>query len=435
MKKLRIRVIITLIVVSILTNAFLITYADSSISSQKADVKNKLNDAKDDLNQVNAQKEKSEDKVEDLESKIKSYESQINSLDSEIKAKNEEVNQMQKKLDELEAQREKTQKLLDNRLIALYESGETSYLDVLLSSNDISEFLSNYYLVEILTSADKELIETLERDKKQIETTKNELNNRLEEIQAKKQKQEEIKKQLNVAKNKEQEKVDDLTEQSHELEQNIADYEKKMKELDAKEKAQEEALKKKYEEAKKKAEAEAAAKKKAEEEAKKKAIEEAQNKQEDGSNSTNEISTSSSSSSSTSSVSSSGFIRPIASTYKIGTKWYYSTGKLHGAVDFPTNGQIGIPIYAAADGIVVTSGWGGSDSYGYYIKIKHYNGLYTLYAHGSSLKVSVGQEVKQGDIIMLSGNTGNSTGPHLHFEVRVSPGGYSNRVNPLNYLP
>ena len=407
MKKLRIRVIVTLIVISILTNAFLITNADSSISSQKADIKDKLNDAKDDLNQVNAQKEKSEDKVEDLESKIKSYESQINSLEAEIKAKNEEVNQMQRKLDELEAQREKTQKLLDNRLIALYESGETSYLDVLLSSNDISEFLSNYYLVEILTSADKELIETLERDKKQMEATKNELNNRLEEIQAKKQKQEEIKKQLNVAKNKEQEKVDDLTEQSHELEQNIADYEKKMKELDAKEKAQEEALKKKYEEAKKKAEAEAAAKKKAEEEA----------------------------SSPTSSIGSSGFIRPISSTYKIGTKWYYSTGKLHGAVDFPTNGQIGVPIYAVADGIVVTSTWGGSDSYGYYVKIKHYNGLYTLYAHGSSLKVSVGQEVKQGDVIMLSGNTGNSTGPHLHFEVRVSPGGYSNRVNPLNYLP
>lgn len=435
MKKLRIRVIVTLIVISILTNAFLITYADSSISSQKADIKDKLDDAKDDLNEVNAQKEKSEDKVEDLESKIKSYESQINSLEAEIKAKNEEVSQMQKKLDELEAQREKTQKLLDNRLIALYESGETSYLDVLLSSNDISEFLSNYYLVEILTSADKELIETLERDKKQIEATKNELNNSLEEIQAKKQKQEEIKKQLNVAKNKEQEKVDDLTEQSHELEQNIADYEKKMKELDAKEKAQEEALKKKYEEAKKKAEA--AAKKKAEEEAKKKALEEAKNKQEDGSNSTNEKSTSNSSSSSTStsSVSSSGFIRPIASTYEIGTKWYYSTGKLHGAVDFPTKGQIGVPIYAVADGIVVTSTWGGSDSYGYYVKIKHYNGLYTLYAHASELKVSVGQEVKQGDVIMLSGNTGNSTGPHLHFEVRVSPGGYSNRVNPLNYLP
>lgn len=79
--------------------------------------------------------------------------------------------------------------------------------------------------------------------------------------------------------------------------------------------------------------------------------------------------------------------------------------------------------------------WGGSDSYGYYIKIKHYNGLYTLYAHGSSLVAKVGQEVKQGQLIMYSGNTGNSTGPHLHFEVRVAPGGYNNRVNPLNYLP
>lgn len=112
---------------------------------------------------------------------------------------------------------------------------------------------------------------------------------------------------------------------------------------------------------------------------------------------------------------------------------YYSSGKYHGAVDFGVS--VGTPVYAAADGIVVTSTWGGSDSYGYYIKIKHYNGLYTLYAHGSSLVASVGQEVKRGQLIMYSGNTGNSTGPHLHFEVRKSPGGYSNRVNPLNYLP
>ena len=172
-----------------------------------------------------------------------------------------------------------------------------------------------------------------------------------------------------------------------------------MKELDAKEKAQEEALKHKIEEAEKN----------------------------HGSNSG-----SSGSSSSGGSVSSKGFIRPVTSG-RITATMYYSSGKYHGAVDFGVS--TGTPVYAAADGIVVTSTWGGSDSYGYYIKIKHYNGLYTLYAHGSSLVAKVGQEVNQGDLIMYSGNTGNSTGPHLHFEVRKSPGGYSNRVNPLNYLP
>ena len=169
-----------------------------------------------------------------------------------------------------------------------------------------------------------------------------------------------------------------------------------------KEKEQERALQKKYEEAKKKAEEQ------------------------------NNSAGSNSGSTSTGGVSSKGFIRPVKSG-KITATMYYSSGKYHGAVDFGVS--VGTPVYAAADGIVVTSTWGGSDSYGYYVKIKHYNGYYTLYAHASSLVAKVGQEVKQGDLIMYSGNTGNSTGPHLHYEVRKSPGGYNDRVNPMNFLP
>lgn len=294
---------------------------------------------------------------------------------------------------------------MDERLVTLYESGEVSYLDMLLSSTDLTEFISSYYMIETLTAADKELIQNLENDKKEIADTQEKVNSSLNEIETKKSELETVQQQLSDAKDEEQTKVDKLTEQSHDLESDVEEYEKKMKELDAKEKAQEAALQKKYEEAKKKAEQ---------------------------GNSSGSSSNSGGSSSSGSAVSSKGFIRPVK-TGSITATMYYSSGKYHGAVDFGVS--VGTPVYAAADGIVVTSTWGGSDSYGYYIKIKHYNGLYTLYAHGSSLVVSVGQEVKQGQLIMYSGNTGNSTGPHLHFEVRVSPGGYSNRDNPLNYLP
>lgn len=294
---------------------------------------------------------------------------------------------------------------MDERLVTLYESGEVSYLDMLLSSTDLTEFISSYYMIETLTAADKELIQNLENDKKEIADTQEKVNSSLNEIETKKSELETVQQQLSDAKDEEQTKVDKLTEQSHDLESDVEEYEKKMKELDAKEKAQEAALQKKYEEAKKKAEQ---------------------------GNSSGSSSNSGGSSSSGSAVSSKGFIRPVK-TGSITATMYYSSGKYHGAVGFGVS--VGTPVYAAADGIVVTSTWGGSDSYGYYIKIKHYNGLYTLYAHGSSLVVSVGQEVKQGQLIMYSGNTGNSTGPHLHFEVRVSPGGYSNRDNPLNYLP
>lgn len=374
-----------------------------ALAAKKNELNQKIQETKDNLNEVNSQKEESQDKVNNLSSQIDSYESKINSLKSEIETKTNEVNELQKKLDELEAEREKNQSLLDERLVTLYESGEVSYLDMLLSSTDLTDFISSYYMIETLTAADKELIQNLENDKKEIADTQEKVNNSLGEIEKNKTELESVQQELSKAKNEEQTKVDKLTEQSHDLENDIEEYEKKMKELDAKEKAQEAALQKKYEEAKKKAE----------------------QGNSSGSNSN-------SGSSSGGSVSSKGFIRPVK-TGKITAGMYYSSGKYHGAVDFGVS--VGTPVYAAADGIVVTSTWGGSDSYGYYIKIKHYNGLYTLYAHGSSLVAKVGQEVKQGQLIMYSGNTGNSTGPHLHFEVRVAPGGYNNRVNPLNYLP
>ena len=391
MKKIGLKIIGILVIISIAMNAFSIM----SYATEKSELNKKIKETKESLNEVNSQKAESEDKVEDLTSQIKEYEKEINSLKSEIEQKNKEIKEMQKKLDELEEERQEKQDLLDERLITIYENGETSYLDVLLSSADITDFISKYYMVETLTEADKELIEGLEADKKEIEETKNNLNESLKEVEDKKEEQESIQKKLNKAKNQEEKKVEDLTAQSEDLEEDIEAYEKKMKELDAKEKAQEEALKHKIEQA----------------------------QEEHNSNS--------SSGSSSGGSSSKGFIRPVKSG-SITAKMYYSSGKYHGAVDFGVS--VGTPVYAAADGIVVTSTWGGSDSYGYYIKIKHYNGLYTLYAHGSSLVASVGQEVKQGQLIMYSGNTGNSTGPHLHFEVRVSPGGYSNRVNPLNYL-
>lgn len=402
MKKIYIKLITILTVIVVLLNLLSTSYAASSFSSQKNELNKKIQETKENLNDVNSQKKESQEKVNDLSGQINSYESQISSLEGEIASKTKETNEMQKKLDELEIEREKNQNLLDERLITLYEAGEVSYLDMLLSSSDLTEFISSYYMIETLTAADKELIQKLENDKKQIAEMQEKINASLNEIETNKTKLESVKKELNKAKNKEETKVEELTEQSHDLESDVKAYEKKMKELDAKEKEQERALQKKYEEAKKKAEEQ------------------------------NNSAGSNSGSNSGGGVSSKGFIRPVKSG-KITAQMYYSSGKYHGAVDFGVS--VGTPVYAAADGIVVTSTWGGSDSYGYYVKIKHYNGYYTLYAHASSLVAKVGQEVKQGDLIMYSGNTGNSTGPHLHYEVRKSPGGYNDRVNPMNFLP
>lgn len=105
----------------------------------------------------------------------------------------------------------------------------------------------------------------------------------------------------------------------------------------------------------------------------------------------------------------------------------YSSGRYHGGIDFPC--PTGTKVCAVADGKVIVAKEL-NYSYGHYIIIDHGNGLTTLYAHNSKLLVGVGDTVTKGQSIAYSGSTGNSTGPHCHFEVRVN----DVRVNPENYL-
>lgn len=104
----------------------------------------------------------------------------------------------------------------------------------------------------------------------------------------------------------------------------------------------------------------------------------------------------------------------------------FGTARLHAGQDYGVS--IGTPLRAAADGTVATAGW--VSGYGNYTCINHGGGLASCYAHQSSIDVHVGQKVSRGQVIGKSGNTGNSTGPHLHFEVRVN----GNPVDPRGYL-
>jgi murein DD-endopeptidase MepM/ murein hydrolase activator NlpD len=101
----------------------------------------------------------------------------------------------------------------------------------------------------------------------------------------------------------------------------------------------------------------------------------------------------------------------------------------HTGVDFPV--PTGTPVKAVAAGRVVSAGWGGA--YGYQVVIRHADGKYSQYAHLSALIVKAGQNVVSGQRIARSGSTGNSTGPHLHFEVRTGPG-FGSDIDPLSYL-
>ena len=110
----------------------------------------------------------------------------------------------------------------------------------------------------------------------------------------------------------------------------------------------------------------------------------------------------------------------ITSPY--GMRW----GAMHSGVDIGS--AQGTAIKAADNGTVTFSGWNGG--YGYIVKIDHGNGTSTTYAHASKLLVSKGDSVTKGQVIALVGNTGNSYGAHLHFEIHVN----GKHVNPLNYF-
>ncbi|MGH3134018.1 MAG: murein hydrolase activator EnvC family protein [Gaiellaceae bacterium] len=119
-----------------------------------------------------------------------------------------------------------------------------------------------------------------------------------------------------------------------------------------------------------------------------------------------------------------GFIWPVNGTVVsgYGMRW----GRMHEGIDITAS--TGTPIWAAAAGTVIYAGWLGG--YGNLVVVDHGNGLSTAYAHASAILVAVGQSVAQGETVSLVGSTGNSSGPHLHFEVRVN----GVAVDPLLYL-
>ena len=120
------------------------------------------------------------------------------------------------------------------------------------------------------------------------------------------------------------------------------------------------------------------------------------------------------------------FSIPVKSNYRLTSGFGQRWGRLHAGTDFA--GPIGTPIYSTADGVVTHAGW--SSGYGRLIKIRHEFGIETRYAHLNSMDVRVGQRVSRGDRIGAMGNSGRSTGPHLHYEVRQN----GNPVNPMIYI-
>lgn len=400
------------IIIGILVIIVLLTYSNIAIAVSQTDINNqqnqkdqnneKINEIKDKEEEIKELKDKTLSEVEKLNSQITEYQGQISQLEAQINEANAKIKEAEDKIAKAEYDYKEQQDMLEQRMVAVYESGETSYLDVLLSSEGITDFISNYYLVSEVTQYDLDLLEGIQKQKEEIEAAKKELETSKQSLTSAKAEKEGVSSRLKTAKSEKDKYISELSAEEKKLQEQIKQLQEDNVAIDKKIQKMQAQI----------------------EEARKKAEEEEKNKGQNNGKPSN---------GGTSSV---GFIKPVNSY--VTTGMYYSSGSYHGAVDFGTPGINGSPIFAVADGIVVTSENLGNRSYGNYIIIYHPScNLYTLYAHGQngSRLVSEGQYVKQGQQIMSVGTTGNSSGPHLHFEVRTSPGYYSNRVNPNNYLP
>ena len=408
MKNLGLKIIgLLLIGIFLLQSNIVLAESTSNLKSQQSENNKKINEAKEELEDIKEEKSETMKQVEELSSKISEYQSQIDELDDKISNLNTKISEAQANLKKAQENYTKQEELLEARLVATYEAGDTSYLDVILSSESITDLISNYYLVTEVATNDAELLEKIEQQKKDIENAKQTLENSKKELDTSKASKQSIATQLQNSKTEKNSYVAKLSEDEKktqaELDQLQADNDKINKEL------------------------------KAAEERYRQQLEALKNKGNSGSSGGN----STSSSGDTFNGGGSGFLQRPVKSGSVTTQMYYSSGRYHGALDYGV--PSGTTVYAAADGVVLTRA-SLSGSYGNYIVIQHVNGLRTWYAHGNGVfYVSPGQTVSKGQAIMQSGNSGNSSGPHLHFEVRVSPyswssSGNDSRRDPRNYM-
>ncbi len=277
-----------------------------------------------------------------------------------------------------EADYNKTRKVYEKRLRDIYENGQVNYLDVLLGSTDFRDFASRMYLLQRVIRRDFNLIDKLQTQKEALEHQRAILDDNKRELDA-----------IHAEAAAEQKIIAQKTVERQALyEQALAEKAK----LDAE-----------YEELQRNSQEITAMIQRMEEEGRLAA-------QAHGTGQ---------------------FMWPVNGEITSPFGWrvhpIWGTQIFHAGLDI--GADYGDPVHAADSGTVVYAGWMGG--YGNAVMIDHGGGLVTLYGHNSSITVSEGQQVGKGETIALAGSTGNSTGPHCHFEVRI----HGEVTSPLQYLP
>lgn len=355
-----------------------------SFKEQQEQVKENLNVAKEKLEFVEDELSTTLLQIQNLEQRISEEQTKLDEVNANYDEIQRKVNETQAKLDVIQNEYDKKDQMLRKRLVALYKSGSMTYLDVLFNSKNVIDFVSRYYVIKRIAEYDAKSIIEIENQKKEVEKTSNELKEQKANMKVIKAQAEEQTVVLTNTKTIVENHKLSLTDSEIQLKSEIDTYLKQQEELE------------------------------------------------------NLIQYAIMGSTYELQYSGGIMIWPTLSTSYItssyGTRLHPIQGiiKNHDGIDI--GGSMGDPVYAAGDGIIIYSNFN-NGGYGNMVMIDH--GLneegvkiVTLYGHGSKLLKSVGDIVKQGDVIMEVGSTGNSTGPHVHFEVREN----GLAVDPKKYL-
>ena len=351
-----------------------------NLETQKEEVENRIEETNDTLEYVQEELSSTLMRVQEIEDKVIEYEEDILALGEQMTELQASIDDATAKLQIATMDYEEKKKILAERLVSMYEAGDVSYLDVLLKSKSLTDFISRYYVIEEMADYDQYLINQVKIEKENIETTRKKLENEQTEIKIVKARAEQTSVVLNNMRTMQQNYVNQLSEGEKTLQEQITAYKKEQAEIEAQILL-----------------------------------------------ATNRIDAELQ-------FTGGEMLWPVAASGTYITSGYgvrehpiQGVVKEHTGIDIG-NAPTGTPVVAAADGVVTYAGWLGG--YGNCVMISHGNGVVTLYGHGNKVLTSVDTQVKQGDVIMELGSTGNSTGPHCHFEVRIN----GNYTNPLNFV-